>query len=59
MSLAEKTGEKGLIAWFAGNHVAANLLMVLILAFGVISTLTIRKQTTPDFELRNIQVRVP
>ncbi|MGB5543422.1 MAG: efflux RND transporter permease subunit [Gammaproteobacteria bacterium] len=53
------TSEKGIIAWFASNHVAANLLMLLIIAFGVVSAVTIRKQTTPDFELRNVQVRVP
>jgi multidrug efflux pump subunit AcrB len=53
------TSEKGVIAWFASNHVAANLLMLLIVAFGVVSASTIRKQTTPDFELRNVQVRVP
>lgn len=53
------TSEKGLIAWFAKNHVAANLLMFMILAFGIVSSLTIRKQTTPDFELNMIQVRVP
>ena len=53
------SSEKGIIAWFASNHVAANLLMLLIVAFGVVSTLTIRKQTTPDFELNNIQIRVP
>jgi multidrug efflux pump subunit AcrB len=53
------TSEKGLIAWFAKNHVAANLLMLMILAFGVVSSITIRKQTTPDFELNMIQVRVP
>ena len=51
--------EKGLIAWFAKNHVAANLLMMMILAFGIVSSMTIRKQTTPDFELNMIQVRVP
>ena len=51
--------EKGLIAWFAGNSVAANLLMYMIIAFGVVSTFTIRKQTTPDFELNTIQVSVP
>ena len=50
---------KGIIAWFAANHVAANLLMLLILAFGIVSAFTIRKQTTPDFELNNITVRVP
>jgi multidrug efflux pump subunit AcrB len=53
------TSEKGLIAWFAKNHVAANLLMLMILAFGIVSSITIRKQTTPDFELNMIQVRVP
>lgn len=52
------TAEKGLIAWFASNHVAANLLMLFILAAGLVSAFTIRKQTTPDFELNNIQVRV-
>ena len=56
---APATEEKGLIAWFASNHVAANLLMLLILAFGIVSTFTIRKQTTPDFELNNVQVVVP
>lgn len=54
-----ETNQKGIIAWFARNHVAANLLMFLIIAFGVVSTFTIRKQTTPDFELNMIQVRVP
>ena len=51
--------EKGIIAWFAENHVAANLLMWVIIVAGIISVATIRKQTTPDFELNTIQVRVP
>ena len=59
MSPVTRTNEKGLIAWFASNHVAANLLMILILTFGVISSITIRKQTTPDFELNWVQIRVP
>ena len=54
-----ETSQTGLIAWFAKNHVAANLLMFLIIAFGVVSSFTIRKQTTPDFELNMIQVQVP
>ena len=53
------TSETGIIAWFASNHVAANLLMLLILAFGIVSSFTIRKQTTPDFELNWVQIRVP
>ena len=54
-----ETEETGIIAWFASNHVAANLLMVLIIAFGIVSSFTIRKQTTPDFELNWVQIRVP
>ena len=59
MSSPRPDPRKGLIAWFARNHVAANLLMFLIIAFGVVSAFTIRKQTTPDFELNWIQIRVP
>jgi len=59
MNVPGQTSEKGLIAWFASNHVAANLLMLLILAFGIVSSISIRKQTTPDFELQTIQVSVP
>jgi len=55
----QTTDQKGIIAWFASNHVAANLLMFLIIAFGVVSTFTIRKQTTPDFEVDTVVVRVP
>ncbi len=58
MSSKFTTQQTGIIAWFAGNHVAANLLMLLILAFGILSAINIRKQTTPDFELNNIQVVV-
>ncbi len=54
-----QTSEKGLIAWFAANNVAANLLMLFIIVAGLISVFTIRKQTTPDFELNTIRVQVP
>jgi multidrug efflux pump subunit AcrB len=59
MQEGTRTSQTGLIAWFAANHVAANLLMCLIIISGIISAVTIRKQTTPDFELNLIQVRVP
>ena len=59
MSQPGVTIQKGIIAWFAANHVATNILMFLIIAFGIASAFTIRKQTTPDFELNMIQVRVP
>ena len=51
--------KSGIIAWFARNPVAANLLMLMIIGFGLYSAYSIRKQTTPDFELNTISVRVP
>ena len=52
------TERNGIIAWFASNHVAANLLMYLIIVAGLLSASTIRKQMQPDFELNNVQVQV-
>jgi len=59
VKVPDTTSEKGLIAWFASNHVAANLLMLVIVALGIVSTLTIRKQSLPDFETRTVTVTVP
>ena len=59
MRSSGQTREKGIIAWFAANHVAANVLMLAIVLAGIASVMTIRKQTTPDFELNLVQVRVP
>lgn len=58
MQLRGETTEKGLIAWFAANHVAANLLMFVIIVAGLMSAFTIRKETQPEFELNLIQVEV-
>lgn len=59
MRLPGQTQEKGLIAWFAANHVAANLLMILIIVGGLVTAGSIRKETNPNLELNLIQVRVP
>ena len=58
MRLPGITGEKGIIAWFAANHVAANLLMLFIIVAGLLSAFSIRKETQPEFELNMIQVEV-
>lgn len=42
---------KGLIAWFARNSVAANLLMVFILVGGLLTANTISKQMFPQFKI--------
>ena len=59
MRVRTDTSEKGIIAWFASNHVAANLMMWFIIVAGLISVFTIRKQTTPEIDLNLIQVQVP
>ena len=50
---------KGIIAWFARNHIAANLLMFVIVLTGIISALTIRTQITPDLEADRITIDIP
>jgi multidrug efflux pump subunit AcrB len=50
---------KGLIAWFARNHVAANLLMVVIILTGIFSALTIRTQMMPDLSINRVNIDVP
>jgi multidrug efflux pump subunit AcrB len=50
---------KGVIAWFARNNVAANLLMVVLIVGGLFGAISIQKQVFPSFELNIIQVRVP
>lgn len=49
---------KGIIAWFAENHVAANLLMMIIVVTGIYSVFTITKKAMPDFNTPLIQVQV-
>lgn len=46
------------IAWFVGNHVAANLLMASILIGGLMTAPTIRQTIMPDFELNYVSVTV-
>ena len=49
----------GMITWFARNPVAANLLMLLILAAGLYSVSNrIPLEVFPDIELDMISVRV-
>lgn len=53
-----KSHNSGVLAWFASNSVAANLLMVLILCAGVWSAFTIKKRTFPEFEINSISISV-
>jgi multidrug efflux pump subunit AcrB len=51
--------QKGIIAWFGNNPVAANLLMIVILVAGALSIFTVRKQMFPEIELNIISIQVP
>lgn len=56
MSAEEHTG---LIAWFARNRVAANLLMFGFILLGILSAITIKKEFFPEFSLNIITIQVP
>jgi multidrug efflux pump subunit AcrB len=50
---------RGIIAWFAENSVAANLLMLLVVAAGIVGLPSIKQQTFPDLDVDIIQIGVP
>jgi len=47
---------KGAVAWFAENHVAANLLMMFLLLAGVVTALTMKIEVFPETSLDRIQI---
>ncbi|MBW2107130.1 MAG: efflux RND transporter permease subunit [Deltaproteobacteria bacterium] len=50
---------KTVLAWFAENHVAANLLMVFVLVAGTVTALTMKVEVFPEASLDRITVTVP
>ncbi|MEP5766437.1 MAG: efflux RND transporter permease subunit [Halieaceae bacterium] len=50
---------KGIIAWFAHNPVASNLLMLVIIAVGLLSAFTIKRTMMPEFEIDIISISIP
>jgi multidrug efflux pump subunit AcrB len=48
----------GLIAWFAKNHVAANILMMLFIFGGLLSIKGMRSETFPSIDPRLITISV-
>lgn len=48
----------GLIGWFVNNHVAANLLMAFFLITGLLALLSMRAETFPDINIKQITVSV-
>ncbi len=50
--------QRGAIAWMAGNTVAANLLMVVLLVGGLFMGLNIKQEVFPDYILAAVNVSV-
>lgn len=49
---------KGLVAWFAANPVAANLMLVLIVIGGVATIPTIRREVLPEISADAVSITV-
>jgi multidrug efflux pump subunit AcrB len=47
------------IDWFAGNHVAANLLMIMLILGGLLTVQSIKQEVFPDVDLDMVTVQVP
>ena len=54
----EPAGHRGMMAWFAQNHVAANILMLTILVGGAISLTTNKVEIFPDMSVDIISINV-
>lgn len=50
--------QHGVMAWFAKNPVAANLLMMIILIVGYFTTSSLRTETFPAFPPENVSISV-
>jgi multidrug efflux pump subunit AcrB len=51
--------KSGVLGWFTSNHVAANLLMLLIISAGLLTILTIKVEFFPEMSLDMVTVTVP
>ena len=58
MKKVPPTERGGLLAWFARNHVAANLLMAAIVVTGIVTASRIRQEVFPTFLLDTVEIRM-
>ena len=56
---SEQELPKGILAWFAHNHVAANILMMLLMGGGLATALTMTVEIFPEVDPRTVTVTVP
>ncbi|MEO0915643.1 MAG: efflux RND transporter permease subunit [Pseudomonadota bacterium] len=48
----------GILEWFAGNHVAANILMIALVLAGAYTVLTMRTEVFPPIDPRQVTASV-
>ncbi|MCA1797827.1 MAG: efflux RND transporter permease subunit [Geobacteraceae bacterium] len=58
MSTEKHSLERGPVAWMAGNSVAANLLMLLLLVGGLLVGTNLKQEVFPDFDLDIVTISV-
>jgi len=56
--MSKENMKKGPIAWMAKNSVAANILMIFILAGGLFMGFNIKQEVFPDFEIDVVNISV-
>ena len=52
------TDHRGILAWFARNHVAANLLMIAVVALGIVAATKIKQEVYPTFAIDTVSIRM-
>lgn len=57
--MQERNWYEAIITWFAENHVAANLLMLSLIAGGIWSVITIKKEIQPSIDPNLVTISVP
>jgi len=57
--VSREEGKRGILAWFASNHVVANLLMLLVMAAGLLAIFRAKTEVFPEFSLDMINIVVP
>ncbi len=55
---SDTSNAKGVIAWFARNHVAANLLMIAVVVVGIVVARNIRQEIYPTYEIDTVEVEM-
>ena len=49
---------KGAVRWMANNHVAANLLMTVLVVGGIVKGVSVKQEVFPEVSLDRVQVKV-